>query len=221
MAGSGAGRSDAGDPDEGRDGDSGKKAAQTVGIRDAAGQSDAPAEPAPSRDRGLAVADAAGGRTAGPESGPIRSADPVVRSDAAARVESIDALREQEARQPLRRVSVRVGEGESAARVRVNLRGDAVQSEMATESERLASRLGRELPELNRALRSQGLEPDALRVRHGEKVVAAEVNTPRPAGSGRSGGENQEQMSQRSGNQHEPHDGRRRNREHSNEEGNE
>jgi hypothetical protein len=152
----------------------------------------------------------------GYEAAPVRSVEGAPGPDTAGRVESIEALREQDARQPLRRVSVRVGEGETAARVRVAVRGDGVQSEMATESERLANRLGRELPELKQSLQRQGLEAEGLRVRHADRMVAAE-GSPR-SGNPRSGG-GHEETSQRFG-QRDAQDGRERSRHH-NEEGTE
>ncbi len=152
------------------------------------------------------------------EAAPIRSAE-LHGTDTAGRVDSIEALRDHDARQPLRRVSVRVGEGESAARVRVSVRGDAVQSEVATESERLANRMGRELPELRQSLQRQGLETDALRVRHADRVLASDVATAR-SDPGRSS-DGHEDTSQKSGSRREAHDGRERSRDHQNQEGNE
>jgi hypothetical protein len=120
-----------------------------------------------------------------PGVGAARMTRPVEAVDAAARIETIDALREQVSAQPLRRVSLRVGEGADAARVRVDLRGDRVQAEMATDSERLATRLRHEIPELGRTLERHGIEVDGLKVRHGERVMAdpflaRPVEAPRP-----------------------------------------
>ena len=102
----------------------------------------------------------------------VRPLEPV---QPGARIDAIDALREQARSQPLHRVSLRVGEGADAARVRVDLRGDRVQAEMATDSDRLATRLRHETPELGRTLERQGIEVDALRVRQGDRVVPEAV----------------------------------------------
>jgi flagellar hook-length control protein FliK len=139
----------------------------------------------------------------------------------AGRVEAVDGVRSQSDAQPVRRVSVRVGEGQDAARVRVALQGEAVQAEMGTRSARLARQLGHELPELTRALQQHGMELDGLRVRQGDRVVA-DVITPRAAEAGRTPETGTSSRNEGSGTQTQRHaqDGRDRRRD-SNQEGDE
>ncbi len=159
------------------------------------------------------------------ESGQLRAARPVEgvvameRPDVASRVEAVDSVRARSEAQPLRRVSLRVGEGQDAARVRVDLQGDAVRAEMDTRSSRLAHQMGHELPELTRALGRQGVELEGLRVRQGERIVA-DIATPKVAESVRTTEPGSSGRNDETGTQRHAHEGRDRRRER-NQEGNE
>lgn len=144
---------------------------------------------APRRDaqpdpRLAAAPGSAGVAAAAPAAGGVVA--PAAAVDMAARVEAMEGLRDRIDAQPVHRVTLNVGSGDDAARVRVDLRGDRVHAEMEATNQHLESRLQRELPSLVRALRSQGVEPEHLMVRR-DGAFTQETTAARPAGEARSG----------------------------------
>jgi len=101
--------------------------------------------------------------------GAVGAAAPVRGADAASRVARALEVRDGAAARPLSSITLRVDDGQGGEdRIRVDLRGNAVDATLdvkgAGEAERLNARVG----ELQQALERQGLEAESVRIRAGQ-----------------------------------------------------
>ena len=121
------------------------------------------------------------------------------------RVAELEELRDAAPLGPMRRIDLRDADGQGT-RVRIEMKGDVVQTEIRTPDGELARRLEPASRELEGALERHGLELGRLKVGRSADVVAPrEFITPTVAepGRGQSGGEE----SSRQGQQRTPRDG--------------
>ena len=121
------------------------------------------------------------------------------------RVVELEELREAAPLGPMRRLDLRDADGQGT-RVRIEMKGDVVQTEIRTPDGELARRLEPASRELEGALERHGLELGRLKVGRSAEVVAPrDFITPTVAepGRGQSGGEE----SSRQGQQRTPRDG--------------
>lgn len=89
-----------------------------------------------------------------------------IAADQASRVAHIDALHEQAAAQPMSSMVLTVDNGSGGTdRIRVDVRGNSVQSTIDVRDQQQAADLASRGNDLARALESRGLEADSLRVR--------------------------------------------------------
>lgn len=107
----------------------------------------------------------------------------------AERVAGVEELRETMSSGPLRRVELRDADGEGT-RIRIEVRGDTVRTEIRTADADLARRLQPAAAELEGALERHGLELGRLRVaRVPEGLSPREVGLPASPNPGGGGGE--------------------------------
>lgn len=121
-----------------------------------------------------ADADPAGLRTHasvrdGAPAGAVGSAAPVRGADAASRVAHALEVRDGAAARPLSSITLRVDDGQGGEdRIRVDLRGNAVDATLDVKSAGEAERLNARVGELQQALERQGLEAESVRIRAGQ-----------------------------------------------------
>ncbi len=124
-------------------------------------------DPATSRTADAPAGDVASGPSStATASGVAQGAASTAAAGAGAieRAEQILELQEAAAAAPRSRVVVRVEDGDGGVgRVRVDLRGASVDAEIAVPDRELAARLDSQMDALDRALRREGLMPEALR----------------------------------------------------------
>jgi len=157
-------------------------------------------------------ADAPGGSRVSaplPETGlaPIRAAvTPGAGMAAVERVAALEELRESAPAGPMRRIDLRDADGQGT-RVRIEMKGDVVRTEIRTPDVELARRLEPAVRDLEGALERQGLELGRLKVSRAPDVAAPrEVMHPNAA-EGTRGPTGEEESSSRSGQQRTPRDG--------------
>lgn len=119
-------------------------------------------------------------RAGGPTEASAMRADGPTPADRAA---GVDLLRATAPLGPMRRVEVRDVDGEGT-RVRIELRGESVRTEVHTSDAELARRLEPAAGELERSLERHGLELGRLRVARAQEVPVRELlPLPDPRGS--------------------------------------
>jgi hypothetical protein len=117
-------------------------------------------------------------------------------ADVAGRVARVLELQQAQPAQPLRHVTLRVDAPDGTQdRIRLDLRGQTLQTTIEAGSTTAADRLQSQVAQLQRALERHGLDPEAVRVRHtaaARPEAAAELLRPaaplaEPAPSARGG----------------------------------
>lgn len=135
-----------------------------------------PAGTETSAERGLAAAAGAETQLTGGRAEAPAAATPV---DVASRVARVLELQQSLPPQPLRHVTLRVdGPDGSHDSIRLDLRGQALQTTIEVGNAAAADRLQSQISQLERALQRQGLDPEAVQVRSTARPDLA-VDAPR------------------------------------------